>query len=105
MYKVSDDQVDFILGEIRRHGVEIEDLQFNLLDHMCCIIENEMSETDDFDTFFDALLPRFFRSNLREVQEETTLLLTFKHFYAMKKTINISGALSVGFLLIAALLK
>lgn len=105
MYKVSDSQVDFILSEIRSRGVEIEDLQFNLLDHMCCIIENEMSETEDFELFFQKLLPRFFRTNLREVQEETTLLLTFKHFYAMKKMINISGALSAGFLLTGILLK
>lgn len=85
MVKVSDEQVDFILHEIEAHGVTIEDLQWNLLDHMCCIIENEMSEKDDFHQFFKLLLPRFFNDNLGEIQEETELLLTFKHFYAMKK--------------------
>ena len=65
MVRVSDEQVDFILHEIEARGVTIEDLQYNLLDHMCCIIENEMSETDDFDQFFQRLLPRFFNDNLR----------------------------------------
>ncbi|MDF3027429.1 MAG: hypothetical protein K0S23_1736 [Fluviicola sp.] len=105
MVRVSDEQVDFILREIEAHGVTIEDLQRNLLDHMCCIIENEMSETDNFDQFFQRLLPRFFSDNLREIQEETELLLTFKHFYAMKKTVNISGLLAAGFTLMGSVLK
>lgn len=105
MVRVSDEQVDFILHEIEARGVTIEDLQWNLLDHMCCIIENEMSETDNFDQFFQRLLPRFFNDNLREIQEETELLLTFKHFYAMKKTLNISGLLAAGFTFLGSVLK
>ncbi|MNK05089.1 hypothetical protein D3C87_229640 [compost metagenome] len=105
MVKISDEQVDFILQEIEAHGVTIEDLQWNLLDHMCCIIENEMSETDNFDQFFQGLLPRFFNDNLREIQEETELLLTFKHFYAMKKIVNISGLLAATFTFLGSILK
>lgn len=105
MVKVSDEQVDFILHEIEARGVTIEDLQWNLLDHMCCIIENEMSETDNFDQFFQRLLPRFFNDNLREIQEETELLLTFKHFYAMKKTVNISGLSAAVLTLMGSVLK
>lgn len=105
MVRVSDEQVDFILQEIEARGVTIEDLQWNLLDHMCCIIENEMSETDNFDQFFQELLPRFFNDNLREIQEETELLLTFKHFYAMKKTVNISGLLAAIFTLLGSVFK
>lgn len=105
MVRVSDEQVDFILQEIKARGVTIEDLQYNLLDHMCCIIENEMSETDNFDQFFQRLLPRFFNDNLREIQEETELLLTFKHFYAMKKTLNISGLLAAVFTFIGSIFK
>lgn len=105
MGRVSDEQVDFILHEIEARGVTIEDLQWSLLDHMCCIIENEMSETDNFDQFFQRLLPRFFNDNLREIQEETELLLTFKHFYAMKKILVISGLLASAFTLIGSLFK
>ncbi|MNV16434.1 hypothetical protein D3C71_1071970 [compost metagenome] len=105
MVRISDEQVDFILHEIEARGVTIEDLQWNLLDHMCCIIEDEMSETDNFDQFFQGLLPRFFNDNLREIQEETELLLTFKHFYAMKKIVNISGLLAATFTFLRSVLK
>lgn len=105
MVKVSDEQVDFILREVQARGVTIEDLQWNLVDHMCCIIENEMSDTDDFYLFFERQLPRFFNDNLREIQEETELLLTFKHFYAMKKTLIYAGLTASFFTLLGSFLK
>lgn len=105
MGKVSDEQVDFILREVQARGVTIEDLQWNLVDHMCCIIENEMSEDEDFYLFFEQLLPRFFSDNLREIEEETELLLTFKHFYAMKKTLIYSGLTASFFTVIGSLFK
>ena len=48
MVSVSEKQLDFILNDIVAHGIETEDLQENLLDHICCIVENEMNTGDDF---------------------------------------------------------
>ena len=105
MYKVTDEQVDFIADEIRKRGITLDDLLWNLVDHVCCIIEQEMSETDDFHRFLQALWPRFFKDNLREIQEEAELLITFKHFYAMKRTLSIAGITSAFFTLTGSILK
>lgn len=105
MYKVTDEQVDFIADEIRKRGITLDDLLWNLVDHVCCIMEQEMSETDDFHRFLQALWPRFFKDNLREIQEEAELLITFKHFYAMKRTLSIAGITSAFFTLTGSILK
>jgi uncharacterized membrane protein len=42
---------------------------------------------------------------LKEIQDETEKLLTFKNYYAMKRTLKISGFISVGLLLFASILK
>jgi hypothetical protein len=42
MVSLTDEQVDFIRKEIESHGISLPDLQANLIDHMCTIIENEM---------------------------------------------------------------
>ncbi len=94
MFVLNDQQVSFILNDIRRNGIELEELQLNLLDHICCVIENEMPPEKSFEEFYRSILPRFFRHELREIQEETDLLLTFKHYYAMKKVMIISGTIS-----------
>jgi hypothetical protein len=91
MFVLSDEQVSFILDDIKRNGIGLEELQLNLLDHICCIIENEMPPGENFEEFYRKIIPRFFKRRLGEIQEETELLLTFKHYYAMKKAMLYSG--------------
>jgi hypothetical protein len=94
MYVLTDEQIAFILEEIRRNGIESEELQIDLLDHICCVIETEMLPDTNFDEFYRSIIPRFYKRELKEIQEETQLLLTFKNYYAMKKVMIISGAFS-----------
>lgn len=105
MYELSKDQVDFILEDVRRNGIKTEELQLSLLDHICCVIENEMSPDKSFDEFYRSVLPRFFKKDLKEIQEETDLLLTFKHYYAMKKVMLRSGLFSTITFVLGAILK
>lgn len=105
MYILSDEQVDYIRNDLIARGVEREDLQLNLLDHVCCIIEDELPPGGDFRSFYAQVIRRFYRKELREIEEETTLLLTFKHYYAMKKTMIISGIASAAGFIAATIFK
>ena len=91
MHKVTDTQVDFILDDIERRGVITEDVRYNILDHVCCIIENEMDSDMNFNEFYRNTIARFYKKELGEIEEETQVLLTFKNYYAMKRTLKISG--------------
>ncbi len=95
MYALSEKQIDFILNDIKIRGVEMEDLQLNLLDHICCVIECELDNDGDFDNFYQKTIPRLFKKELKEIEEETILLLTFKNYYAMKKAMIRTGFFSV----------
>lgn len=105
MYVLNDEQVAYILNDIRRSGIESEELQLDLLDHICCVIESEMLPNKNFEEFYRSILPRFFKRELREIQEETTLLLTFKNYYAMKKVMLNGGMFSAISFIIGAILK
>ena len=105
MYRVTDEQVDFILEDIAKRGVTTEDVKYNILDHVCCIIENEMSEEMNFHEFYRQTIARFYRKELGEIEEETQQLLTFKHFYAMKKILKISGVTSIILILLGVIFK
>ncbi|MES2779234.1 MAG: hypothetical protein V4651_04975 [Bacteroidota bacterium] len=94
MYTLSDQQIDFILDDIRRNGIELEDLQYNLLDHVCCIIERELEANGDFERFYQSTIRTFYNGRLAELEEETHSLLTFKHYYTMKKLMIVSGIFS-----------
>jgi len=105
MYRVTDEQVDYILGDLVAKGIDTEDLQLNLLDHICCIMERELKEPGDFERFYQSVIPRFYRRELREIEEETTNLLTFKNYYAMRKTLIVSGVFAVFTFIFGSLFK
>lgn len=97
MYRVSDEQVEFILNDIKQRGVEMEDLQLNLLDHICCILEQELTEEQNFETTYQKVIKQFFKHELWEIEEETILLLKYKNYYKMKRFLYILLFVSISF--------
>lgn len=105
MYHISDTQIDFILNDISARGVEMESLQQNLLDHICCIIENKLEDNGDFEAFYRQTITTFYKEHLWEIEEETIRLLIFKNYYTMKKTMIYSGAATTALLLFGIFFK
>ena len=105
MYCLSDKQIDFILDDIRARGVEMEDLQYNLLDHVCCIIEQNLGETGDFEHFYQTTIKKFYKKELWELEEETISLIIFKNYYTMKKIMLYSGIASAILVAVGILFK
>ncbi len=105
MYHLSDQQINHILNDIRARGVEMESLQNDLLDHVCCIIENKLEESGDFERFYESIIKTFYKKELKEIEEETITLLNNKHYYAMKKIMIGSGIISAVLLSMGIALK
>jgi len=105
MYKISEQQIEFMLNDISARGVETEDLQYNLVDHICCIIENNLEADGDFENFYIQTIATFYKHELREIEEETQLLLTFKNYYTMKKVMLNSGIFAASILSLGLIFK
>ncbi len=105
MYRISDEQIDYIINDIRARGVDMESLQQNLLDHMCCVIEQNLKEGEDFEKFYQTTIKTFYKEALWEIEEETIQLLTFKNYYKMKKIMISSGIFSAITLSVGILFK
>ncbi len=105
MYQLSDQQIDFILDDISARGVEMESLQQNLLDHVCCIIEQNLEANGDFESFYQKTIKTFYKDELWEIEEETLLLLTYKNYYTMKKVMIYSGIAAASSFIIGSFFK
>src|SRR5205085_10246781 len=105
MYSITSEQIDFIQTDIVNHGIDMKSLKADLLDHICCIIETEYDGIEDFKEFYNEVLKRFYKKELKEVQEETKLHLTFKNYYVMKKIMIYSGAFTAISLLLGSFFK
>ena len=99
MYRLTDQQIDYIFDDISARGVKMESLQHNLLDHVCCIIERDLEPGGDFEKFYSSVITTFYKNDLHEIETETINLLTYKNYYAMRKILIASGLISaLGFI-------
>jgi hypothetical protein len=95
MYPISDQEIDFILNDIRARGIEQESLRLNLLDHICIIIEENLEAEGDFEQFYLSVIPTFYKKELRELEDAAVFLINNQKNFTMKKAMIIIGACSV----------
>lgn len=105
MYLLTDAQIEFIRRDLLAQGIQLEGLQQDLLDHICCVVEHELAAEDDFEVFYQQRIKHFYKRELREIEEETIALLTFKNYYIMKKIMLLSGGVLTALLVVGLTLK
>lgn len=105
MFSLTEQQIAFIENDIKVRGISSPDLSIDLLDHICCLIEDKLDEYRTFETVYQETILLFGEKGLTEIQDETNRLLTFKHHHIMNKTMKISGYISSLMILFGAYLK
>lgn len=105
MYQINDAQIDFILEDLSARGLEMVSLQQDLLDHICCMIENKLEENGNFEECYRNTITTFYKEHLWEIEEETIRLLTYKNYYTMKKIMIYSGGITTTFLTTGLIFK
>jgi hypothetical protein len=104
MRNLTDEQIDFIADDIRNRGVFTQSLQEDLLDHICCFIE-EQDDERPFGEIYRRALDAFGQQGLQGIQDETLYLINQPYQNAMKKFAYITGALASILLLAGAFFK
>lgn len=87
------EQIETIRMDVYQKGVSMQGLAESLVDHICCSIE--ASGHTNFDKAYASAMDSFGAGGIKQVQEQTTYLLTFKKEKAMKRFMFILGYLSV----------
>jgi hypothetical protein len=86
MYSLNEQQLDFILADIKARGVRLESLQYDLLDHICIIIEHKLEDEEDFQLCYEATIQTFYRQELREIEDETRFLLACRNRLTLSRS-------------------
>lgn len=86
MKPLTSQQVDTIRQLIRQQGIRHADLQEDLLDHICCLVEEVMQREEDFYTSLNIVMGHFAPAgNIQFIEQEINYLINFKTFI-MKKS-------------------
>jgi hypothetical protein len=78
MSTLTDEQVDFVLDDLRARGIRLEGLQHNLLDHVCILVEEKLKPGGDFETLYASIIPSFYKQELYELEEEALFLASLR---------------------------
>ena len=99
-----DDNLDRIERDLVNRGLTYDRLMEDLLDHVCCLVEENMNDGDDFESSYDRVLDSIGDKQLPEIQHQTLLNLDNK-FQSMKKFTYLSGLTSVLLIIAGAFFK
>lgn len=104
MNVLSSDQLNQIRESVSRANITLQTLQEELIDHMCCEVENLMESGYSFGEAFRMLQDQANSKTLQDILE-STLLLTNKHFAFMKTMLKLSGLFGLSLISTGTLLR
>jgi hypothetical protein len=78
MATLTDEQVDYILADITAHGIRLQGLRDNLLDHICILVEERLAAGEEFEPSYTGIMPLFYKQELYELEEEALFLESLK---------------------------
>lgn len=104
MPELSLHHIDQISRDIRREEITFSHLLEDLIDHICCDVENEMQKGMNFSDAYQRVKQKMGPRRLKEIQEETLYSVDTKYRY-MKKIMKISGVAGTILFGFAALFK
>jgi hypothetical protein len=104
MFELSFAQVQFIKTEVSRADVSLSHLPYDLIDHICCDIENTMNEGLPFEKAYEAVKKKIGIRGLQQIQEDTLFLID-KKYRIMKNTMKIFGVIAPILMAVGGLFK
>lgn len=90
MHELSAHNIEQIAKDISSQDVCFSHLLDELIDHVCCDVESEMSKGVDFDEAYCLVIQKIGSGRFREIQKETLFAVDTK-YRRMKNTMKISG--------------
>ena len=98
------DRLQIIQQYVANSGLDIPEVQEDVIDHLCCLVEIKMEEGFDFSEAFQDAQQYLPENDIKDIQTDTIYFLTIKKSIIMIKTIFISGYLSVLFYILGVFL-
>lgn len=91
--KLTPEQEDLIADFVDVQGLTLPSLRDDVIDHLCCVIEQDLEKGKPFDQLLQAAVLDLAPNGLKDIQNQTVFLLNSKRIIAMKKLMYLVGFL------------
>ena len=95
MKQLEKSEIQQIKSYLESNGLEYEEVLDDVLDHICCELEEMLAEGKEFNQAFAEVQEVFSPEEVNTIQSDTTYFLTIKKTITMIKGIFITGYISV----------
>jgi len=102
---ISEKQLAIISADLTDQGIVHARLKMELLDHLCCMIEDRMQTGEDFETAYQEVKSTFGTNGLRELQAATIDHVRTIKRNTSHRVLTFAAAAAVACLLLIAPLK
>lgn len=104
MCLLNKNQVGIIVSDVEMAKITFMHLSDDLIDHICCEVEQEMNSGKSFEEAYEFIKLQTGIKVLQKIQDNTRYLID-KKYRTMKKTMKISGIVSLSLLGLATVFK
>lgn len=94
MELLNDTQLERVWQTILISNIQDEDLKHELLDHICCFIEEKIYQGFSFEAAYQAALEAVAPKGIKEIEDELTLVLTYNPQTFMKRILYVATFLT-----------
>lgn len=91
--RLSDEQVEKVMAVVNDSGIKIEGLRDDILDHLCCVIEEGLGKSKSFEDLLQLAVIDLAPDGLKKLENKTVFLLNRNRITMLRKVIY-----SVGFI-------
>ena len=88
---LNESQIEQIADTVNKSNIASAEMKEDLIDHLCCIAEDEMLKGKDYETAYRVAMQRFSPKDLSEIQNGTVFLFTSKSRRRLEIALYISG--------------
>lgn len=101
---LSSSNLEWLIREVMKAGITYSHLQEELIDHICCDVEQEMQGGLSFEQAYAKVRDKVGIGGLERIQEDTLYIID-KKYRIMKNTMKISGMLAPILLVLGTIFK
>lgn len=103
-FSLADEQIKFIRSEVSKCNITLPNLEEELIDHICCMVEEKLAEGYSFDEAYRKVKLNVGIDSLKDIEIRTIILID-KKIQAMKTTLKITGISGLITLIIGSTFK
>ena len=104
MFELTHKHLELITADVNKADISFSHLKYDLIDHICCDLENEMGQGVPFEKAYEMVRKKIGLRGLQQIQEDTLSLID-KKYRIMKNTMKIFGVVSTILMAVGALFK